>query len=330
MTEMEKDGKKFKNSKGNEAGLLSVLSEVGMNAVRLRVWVNPDGDWCAKKDVVDKAKRAKEAGMDVMIDFHYSDFFADPGRQLKPSAWKDLNLSETASKVSDHTKEILTALKDAGVTPKWVQVGNETNGGMIWDTGKIDWDKSGSDRYANYVKVSNAGYDAVKQVFPDASVIVHIANAFEAGDYDGWFFKEFKEAGGKFDIVGLSHYPMDNLKKDGKPISWKEANTLAISSIKTIAKKQSCKVMICEVGVKIAQLTEATSCMKDFMDKAKAAEECIGVFYWEPEVYGGWKPAIYKDVSKYVPGEKEWNAYDMGAFNSDGSASTILDAFKVK
>ncbi|MBQ3882692.1 MAG: glycosyl hydrolase 53 family protein, partial [Bacteroidales bacterium] len=287
------------------------------------VWVDPDGKWCAKDDVVAKAKRAKGKNLDLMIDFHYSDFFADPGRQLTPSSWEGLSLDKTAEKVKDHTKEILSSLKDNGITPKWVQVGNETNNGMIWDTGKIDWDKSGSARYKSYVTVSNAGYDAVKSIFPDAIVVVHIANAYNAGDYDGWFFKEFKEAGGKFDMIGLSHYPMGIKDK-----SWKNANDEAISSIKTLAAKQSCKVMICEVGVKVSQLSEATSCMSDFMQKAKALKECAGVFYWEPEVYGGWKPAIYKDVSKYVQGEKEWNAYDMGAFSSDGSPSSILNAFK--
>ena len=264
--------------------------------------------------------------MDIMIDFHYSDFFADPGRQLVPSAWKGLSVKETAQKVTDHTKEILSALKSEGITPKWVQVGNETNNGMVGDAGKIDWKGSGKARYSNYVTLSNAGYDAVKEIFPDASVIVHIANAYEAGDYDGWFFKEFKEAGGKFDIAGLSHYPM-TLSKEG--LTWKQANEKAIASIKTIAEKQKCNVMICEVGVKFAQKEEATSCMKEFMQGVSKLSSCEGVFYWEPEVYGGWKPAIYKDVSKYVPGEKEWNAYDMGAFNSDGSPSSIIEAMSL-
>jgi arabinogalactan endo-1,4-beta-galactosidase len=69
--------------------------------------------------------------------------------------------------------------------------------------------------------------------------------------------------------------------------------------------------------------------MKEFMQGVSKLSSCEGVFYWEPEVYGGWKPAIYKDVSKYVPGEKEWNAYDMGAFNSDGSPSSIIEAMSL-
>ena len=325
VTEMEADKKTFKNDKGNEAGLFSILSGIGMNAIRLRVWVDPDGGWCAKKDVIEKAKRAKDAGMDVMIDFHYSDFFADPSRQLVPTAWSGLSLDDMATKVKEHTSEILTALKEEKITPKWIQIGNETNGGMIWDTGRIIW-KGGTvkeDDYSAYVKLHNAGYDAAKAVFPDALVMFHIADAYSAGDWDAWFVKAFKNAGGKFDMVGLSHYPMNVKDK-----TWKEANSLAVTSIKTIYSKYNVPVMVCETGVKFSQLDEATTCMKEFVDAVKDLEGCHGVFYWEPEVYGGWKPAIYSDVSKYVPGEKEWNAYDMGAFKSDGSPSSILDAFR--
>ena len=126
------NGSAFKDSKGN-AGLFPVLKGAGINAIRLRVWVKPEdaNGWSGKDDVVNMAKRATEAGMSVMIDFHYSDFFADPQRQNTPTDWVGLDSKGLSAKVSEHTKDVLAALKSAGVTPLWVQVGNETRPGML-------------------------------------------------------------------------------------------------------------------------------------------------------------------------------------------------------
>ena len=327
-SEMEDAGLSFVDGKGSE-DIFSVLKGLGMNSVRLRVWVSPydPKGWSGQDDVVTVAGRALKAGMAVMVDFHYSDFFADPGRQNIPSSWSSYSkdTDKMAAAVASHTVTVLNALKSAGVIPAWVQVGNETNNGMLWDAGRIDWTgKSGSARYSDYVKVSNAGYDAVKQVFPSAPVIVHIANAFSAGDYDGWFFREFKEAGGKFDIIGLSHYPMSETGK-----SWSKMNSDAVSSIKTLAAKQGCKVMVCEIGVKPSS-SEAAACLKSFVDSVKelGPDVCTGVFYWEPEVDGTWKPAIYSKSGLVCNG---WGPYDMGAFTRSGSTfspkASLLAAF---
>ena len=171
-TEMEASGRKFYNTDGQETELFALLKQIGMNAVRLRVWVNPTGygygAWCDKDDVLKKAERAHQQGLDVMIDFHYSDFFADPGRQEKPKDWSGYTAEQLKTAVADHTKDVLTALKQKGIEPKWVQVGNETNNGFLFEKGKIDWDKKGSEGYTGYVALSNAGYEAGKEVCPEA------------------------------------------------------------------------------------------------------------------------------------------------------------------
>lgn len=313
-------GTAFKDSKGN-AGLYPVLKATGINAIRLRVWVRPEdpNGWSGKEDVVKMAKRAAEAGMAVMIDFHYSDFFADPSRQNTPSEWSGLNLNGLCAKVSGHTKDVLTALKSAGVTPLWVQVGNETRPGMLWETGRLYNDKGEiSGGWSNYAALSNAGYDAVKSVFPAAKVIIHIDNAYQDNT---WFFDKLKAAGGKFDMIGLSHYPMTN-----PSMTWKAMNSSAILNIKSLAAKYGCRVMVCEVGVKntASDLAASTLCMTEFMNSVKSLSVCAGVFYWEPQVDGKWRPSIYER-----PG-RDWGAYNMGAFSSDGSAITptaILSAF---
>lgn len=317
VTEMEKDGKKFYSASGKETGCFELMKELGMNAIRLRVWVNPEkayGDYCNQADVVAKAKRAKEAGMEVMIDFHYSDFFADPSRQTKPAAWEGKSLAELRTAVTDHTTTVLKAIKEVGVTPKWIQIGNETRNGMLWPEGQL-WTSNGdiANGWKNYADLSNAGYDAAKAVFGDAIVMVHQNNAWE--DLD-WWFKNFKAASGKFDMIGLSHYPQSESDK-----TWQTVNQEALKRIKSLSNTYKCKVMICEIGVKTqANETLAAQVLSEFMTEAKKIEACAGIFYWEPQAYGGWKPVYYTTL--------KWNAYDMGAFTSAGKPSKVMDAFK--
>lgn len=315
------NGSTFKDAKGN-TGLFPVLKGAGINAIRLRVWVKPEdaNGWSGKEDVVNMAKRAAEAGMSVMIDFHYSDFFADPQRQNTPAEWAGLDLKGLSAKVSEHTKDVLAALKSAGVTPLWVQVGNETRPGMLWETGRLYNDKGEiAGGWSNYATLSNSGYDAVKAIFPDAKVIVHIDNAYQDNI---WFFDKLKAAGGKFDMIGLSHYPMTK-----ESMTWKAMNSAAVLNIKTLAAKYGCKVMVCEVGVKAASASEiatSTQCMTEFMNSVKSLSVCAGVFYWEPQVDGKWRPYIYEKP------DRNWGAYNMGAFTSDGSVlspTSIMSAF---
>lgn len=315
LTEMEADGVKFYNAEGEATECLSLLKQSGMNAVRLRVWVNPEKrgiSYCNLSDVLVKARRAHALGMDIMIDFHYSDFFADPSRQDKPAAWVSMTASQLKQAVAIHTKEVLQALKDEGITPRWVQVGNETYNGLLWPSGRL-WDNSGNvpDGWKNYAALHNAGYDAVKSIFPETIVIVHIDNAW---DERGWWFKDFRANGGKMDMIGLSHYPQTHDTN-----TWQQMNDLAISHIESWAKTYGVDVMVCEVGVKPYQEALAATVIKDFVSRVKNVGQCAGVFYWEPQVYGGWKPAVYASLG--------WTAYDMGAFRADGKPSMVMDAF---
>jgi len=321
-TEMEADGKKFYNANGQETELMALMKEIGMNAIRLRVWVNPldygYGAWSDKADVIQKAERAHQQGLDLMIDFHYSDFFADPERQEKPKDWSSYTLDQLKTAIADHTKDVLNALKEKGIKPKWVQVGNETNNGMIFDSGKIDWDKSGSARYSDYVVLSNAGYDAVKEVLPEAYVIIHIANAYKAADYNGYFYKEFKKAGGKFDMIGLSHYPdwtdWNSTKSDVA------SNANAANSVKKLGDLFKVPVMIVETGFSNQDASKASEVMTDLFNKTKNLSQCAGIFYWEPQADGVWKPDYYNTLG--------WKAaYEMGAFTTDGKPTAALNAF---
>lgn len=226
-TQMESQGHVFKDLAGEKRECMALMKEYGLNAIRLRVWVDPGehGNWCNTEDLVVKAKRAYSLGMDIMVDFHYSDWWADPGQQHKPAAWKGLEIDELKRALATHTIDVLSALKTAGITPKWVQVGNEIRPGMLWDE---DVSLSGASyniracdvkesnttsteikyraNWTNLTAFVNTGYDAVKSVFPQAIVIVHLDNGYDNGLYT-WFFDELKKNGGKWDMIGMSLYP---------------------------------------------------------------------------------------------------------------------------
>ena len=161
ISEQENDGVLFYDSLGQATDGMRVMRDAGMNSVRLRIWVNHTTGWCNKEDVISKAKRAAALKLRVMIDFHYSDFFADPSRQNIPVEWADYNLAQMKQAVANHTTEVLSALKAEGVTPEWIQVGNETRNGMLWPMGQL-WNNNGDlpNGWKNYAALTTAGYDA--------------------------------------------------------------------------------------------------------------------------------------------------------------------------
>lgn len=311
LTEQEQDSVFFHNAEGKAVEGMRLMRDYGMNSVRLRVFVNHQTGWCNKQDVLVKAKRAADLKLRVMIDFHYSDYFADPGKQNVPAQWKTCTINQLCDSIAVHTTEVLQMLQQAGVTPEWVQVGNETRNGMLWPLGQL-WTSQGDtkDGWKNYARMTQVGYDAVKSVFPNAQVIVHIDNAYENNN---WFFRKMKQNGGKFDIIGLSHYPMmrEWSKKD-----WPEMNKLAEQNIKLLHGEFNCPIMLCEIGTLSANVPGATQVMTDIRARLDALDYFAGIFYWEPQVYGGWKPAEYK--------KDGWGAYNMGAFTKEGKPNDAL------
>lgn len=313
LTEQEHDGVLFFDSTWNQLEAMTLLQNYGMTAVRLRVWVNHSTGWCNLPDVLVKAQRANRLGLHVMIDFHYSDYFADPSKQTKPAAWKDCTFDALRDSVVAHTTTVLTALQQIGVTPTWVQIGNETRNGMLWPTAQL-WNSKGDlpDGWKNYAALTTAGYDAVKAVFPEAIVVVHIDNAYENNN---WFFRKLKANGGKFDAIGLSHYPMMQAWS-GK--TWQEMNKLALNNIQLLHGEFDCPIMLAEIGTLSAknQVPTAVEIIADLRAKLDTLPYYDGAFYWEPTAYNNWKPAEYS--------KDGWGAYNMGAFTSTGQPNQAL------
>ncbi|MCF0191223.1 MAG: glycosyl hydrolase 53 family protein [Marinilabiliaceae bacterium] len=312
VTGMEKSGVKFYNEKGAETDCFALIKEMGGNTIRLRVWVNPSTDvsngMCDKTDVVAKSKRAAALGMRLMIDFHYSDSWADPGKQNKPAAWKNHTLEQLKSDVADHTTEVLEAIKAEGVDVEWVQIGNETKDGMLWDDGRC------STNPANYAALTKAGADAARNVYPNVKVIVHINNGWAYWTPE-WIVDQLKAQGAHnaYDVIGVSYYPSTlSGEKDAELLNittWQDGNEAIASNAKNWVKKYNKKVMVVEFGYANDKLKEAQECLSDLIDKTHDIEGFEGILMWEPECH------------------KNWNGYGLGLFTSEGKPGV---AFKGK
>lgn len=299
LTQMEAEGRRFYTPGENrrEMECMQLLRDYcGVNAVRLRVWVDPKEGWNTIDDVVVKAQRADRLGMRLMIDFHFSDIWADPGHQEMPAAWTNLSFEALQSAMAAHVTDMLTALKNVGISPEWVQVGNETTPGMMLPVGSVDHPEQ-------LTILNNTGYDAVKAVCPDAKVIVHLDCGNDRWRYDR-MFDIFQAHGGKYDMIGMSLYPFWAAQQ-GATGGWEQIADDCIANIDYLKQKFGKPVMLCEIGM---PYDEAESC-RDLIAKMMGAE-IEGIFYWEPQA-----PAGYN------------GGYNLGCFAND-APTVALDAFK--
>ncbi len=301
ITEQEASGVSFYDADGVQTEGFVLMRELGMNAIRLRVWVDPTDGWCNKEDVLVKAYRANKLGFRLLIDFHYSNEWADPSNQKTPTAWETYNLEEMKEAVAQHTSEVLQMLKDRNVNVEWVQVGNETRYGMLWPLGNT----SGGD-FSAYAALNNAGYDAVKLIYPDAKVVVHIDRAHQLYGFTN-HFNGLQAAGGKWDVIGMSFYPYWDEGYNGE--NWKEFTDATLQNMATLVQLYSTEVMVVEAGTMWNDIYGELM-FQDLITRAKKMTNCLGVFYWEPQSYNSWK------------------SYQLGAFNIDGTPSPIMNAFK--
>lgn len=206
LPELEARGMKFYD-KGAEKDAIQILKDHGFNYVRLRIFNDPGRDsgyspgkgFCDIVNTKKMAKRVKDAGMKLLLDFHYSDYWADPGKQYKPAAWKNLSFEELKKAMYDYTKDVIQQLKDQGTTPDMVQVGNEINHGIIWPDGNV----SNLDQLAQLL---NAGTVAVKAVDPNIIMMLHIALGGQ-NDESVFFIDNMLARGVHFDVIGQSYYP---------------------------------------------------------------------------------------------------------------------------
>jgi arabinogalactan endo-1,4-beta-galactosidase len=301
MTEMQANGFVWKDNDGNTKQLMPLLKEYDLNAIRLRVWVNPENSpangWCDIEDLVNKAILAKNESMDIMICIHYSDHWADPGQQNKPAAWTSFTIAQLETAVANHTTNILNALNAAGITPKWVQIGNETNDGMLWTTGKASLGN-----FNNYAKFLNAGSLAVKTFNSNIQTILHLANGDNNALFN-WNIGGLINNGlvfSRFDIIGMSLYPELN--------NWKAKVDATYSNMINLKTTYNKDVMMVEVGFLASKPVFSYQFLIYMIEKTRQAQG-LGVLYWEPIAH------------------LNWNSYLNGAWDIDGSPSLAMNAF---
>lgn len=305
LQQMEATGYKFRNKQGNEQDAIAILKANGIDTIRLRTWVDPSDDRASghngRDETVAMAVRAQRQGMRIMIDFHYSDSWADPQQQRKPAAWVGHPFPQLLDDVYAYTHDVMTALKKAGVTPEWVQVGNETATGMIYPEGHTD-------NWPQLALLINRGYDAIKAVSPASKVILHVDRGNDNARFRNWF-DAARRHGAKYDVIGLSYYPY-----------WLEGSpdyTLSIDdlgrNLDDMAARYGKEVMVVEVGGEDTRPQNTYDMLVAVQRKVKAVpgNKGLGVIYWEPQ------------------GARSWSKYALSAWGDDGRPTKAIEAFLV-
>lgn len=353
LQEVESLGGKFYDE-GVEKDAFDIFQSYGVNAVRLRLWNNPyteDGKpfGAGTNDLpvtIELAGRAKQRGMEVLLDFHYSDFWADPGKQRIPRAWKGMNLEQLEDAVYRYTKETLEEMKRQNAFPTMVQVGNEVTGGILWPYGKVP-------DYDNLARLLNAGIRGVRAVDDKMPVMIHLDNGGNNALYREWF-DHFMEKGEDFQIIGLSYYPfwhgtMDDLSNNMNDIAVRYGKELVLAEVsmgfttqdyasyeKLAPHERKGMATKPEVVEKIEYpMTKdgQKAFLEDLFARLKQVPEskAKGFFYWEaawiPVAGSGWaSDEAIAYMEETGPGGNEWA--NQALFDYDGNALPALCAIR--
>jgi arabinogalactan endo-1,4-beta-galactosidase len=301
LSQMEATGYQFYDTNNINMECLDILQSRQINTVRLRVWVNPSDDkingHCSKKEVAEMALRAKNRGMRVMIDFHYSDSWADPGKQNKPAAWSTHTFSQLLTDVYNHTYEVLDTLKSIGVTPEWAQIGNEISGGMLWPDGSTN-------NWNQLAQLLNKGYEATKAVDTAIKVVIQLNNGHDNSLFR-WFFDNAESRSVKYDLIGMSYYPY----WDGQ--DYTETIDDLGNNLNDMVARYGKPVMVVETGGMYNQVQNTYDMLVAVIKKVVEVPDKmgLGVIYWEPQ------------------GEKGWSGYNLSCWSTGGKPTRALNAF---
>jgi arabinogalactan endo-1,4-beta-galactosidase len=319
LATMEQHGAVYRDG-GATGDLIRILRTNGFNAARLRLFVNPD-----RRDVVTQdlpytialARRAKSAGMYLLLDLHYSDTWADPGNQRKPAAWAILDFDALERRVEDYTRETVAEMIRAGARPDMVQVGNEISQGLLWPDGQI-WRKDRPDpRWEPLARLVKAGIRGVRATEAEIPVMLHLACGGDAGS-TRQFLQAMKDQGVSFDVIGQSYYPW-----------WHGPFRDLESNLAAMAKEWGKDIVVVETAYphgdparwsqeKNMDWPVTPEGQAAFLSQVASAVHATprgrGVFYWFPESvpvaglhgwYGG-SAALFDEHGDALPGLRAW------------------------
>ncbi|WP_379128158.1 glycosyl hydrolase 53 family protein [Paenibacillus sp. sgz500958] len=329
-------GKYYEN--GVQRDLLDILQDHGVNYIRLRIWNNPleaDG-YNDKAHVVALAKRVKEHGLKLLLDFHYSDFWTDPGKQVKPEAWKNLDFNSLEQAVYDYTAEVMNELKAEDAYPDMVQIGNEINPGMLLPDGSTS-------NYDKLTALLNKGIQAVRDTTPaghETKIMLHLAEGGNNGTFRS-FFDAMKARNVDYDVIGMSYYaywhgPFNNLKNNLNDMAARYGKEVVVAETSygyTLANgdgfPDSFNQELADEAGFPASVEGQASLVTTVMNTVAHVPDGkgVGVFYWEP----AWIPVPKDADGEYQAGWKSgegsaWNNQAMFDFN--GNALPSLDVFR--
>lgn len=354
----EKNGGVYYNEDGKEQDIFQIMHNDGVNFIRLRIWADPEdasgnsyggGENNLENDLA-MAKRAQAADMNILLDFHYSDFWADPDTQYMPKAWQNYGKTDIENAITTYTTSTLQSFKDNGINVDAVQIGNEINNGFLFPYGKLS--KSSSTSWDKMARLLGLGIAAAKSVFPSVYSIIHLA---EGGDSDVFqtFFQNMEDRNLDYDIVGASYYPywhgplsdlqanLDNISSvTGKPVmvmetAWgftNEANDYSSNIYNSTLE---------DAGGYVTSVQAQATCIADIANVLSKVPDNmgLGMFYWDadwiPAPGAGWATAegqSYNDygndahASLYTDGLASWT--NQALFSYSGKALPSLSTYK--
>lgn len=327
---LEESGVKFYDREGNEQDLFKILADAGTNYIRVRVWNHPydasGRGYGGGNNDLEKAitigKRATENGMKLLVDFHYSDFWADPGKQKAPILWQTYDINQKADAIYNYTKESLKELIDAGVQVGMVQVGNETNNGLC---GETSWE--------NRSILMNAASRAIREMDDKILIALHFTNPEKSGLYES-IAKKLKENKVDYDVFASSYYPfwhgtLENLtavldkisSQYGKKVMVAETSYVYTEEDTDGHENSAPKASGQTLNYEISPQGQAQS-LRDVVEAVvNVGEDGIGVFYWEP----AW---IKVPANTLEERKEKWEAYGSGWASSYAEVYDPEDAGK--
>ena len=351
LLEMERCGAKYFDH-GTEKDILRIMKEYDVDTIRLRLWNDPKSEsgepyGAGNNDLAETiaiGKKVTEAGLGVLLNFHYSDFWADPGKQIKPKAWANYGVEKLEKAVYDFTEESLTKVLESGVNVTLIQVGNELSNGLLWPEGQVP-------NYDNIARFVSAGIRACRKVNPDIPIMIHLDNGGNNELYRRWF-DNYIDRGADFDYIGLSYYPfwhgrLDQLENNMNDIAVRYGKDLIIAEVsmgftmedykdyeklsEEERKGYATRPHLIENIDYPMTIQGQTDFIKDLLGRLAnvAGNHGAGFFWWEPAwipVPGsGWAtPASLKYMNDPGPCGNEWA--NQALFDYDGN---ILPAFDV-
>ncbi len=351
LLEVEERGGKFFDLDGTPGEAMEILKRHGFGLIRLRLWNDPYGEdgtpygagTCDLERMAVLAKRARTLGFQWLLDFHYSDFWADPGKQITPKAWRGLDEDGLVRAVHDFTLECLAGLGSRGLMPDIVEVGNEITNGLLWPIGRRP-------DYRAIARLVNAGIRAAREADPHIRIMLHLDNGGSNALYREWFDSYFENGGEDFDLMGLSYYPfwhgpMEGLGENMRDMAERYGKDLVVAEtsmgftlrdyaefecLAPAERKGMAATPRLAARIDYPMTAEGQSAfLRDLWDTVRGVPggRGLGFIYWEPAwipVPGsGWaSPAALAFTGEQGPGGNEWA--NQALFDYAGRANPAL------